>query len=313
MYQDLKFLNKVIKNTQNVQKIQRLEDYQCICNPQSQIYLPEKEAKQRYLEFDLGDTTEYPKISKEFNNSSNGSFSFDVSTQASIIPCSWQDDDKELFNLFSDEESFDDNHIIYRNLMGNGEQVDPLSVINDNRLAIRSNKSIRRPKSYVKRTLFSRRKKCSCGKQCPYKLYKLPCNTNIKYGCNTMGKKTDNEINGSTLIYSQKRNNFPKFISIDTAHERKDKRSADCSFEIGAGSSISSLSVDLEVCSNYYLENESSNRERPRTYIVKRINSRKNDIKNTLNTENESSLNTIPSQRNLNEKWEKIDEMVQVS
>jgi hypothetical protein len=314
IYQDLKFLkNKVTKNVQNVRKIQQSsEDYQCVCSS-PQVYLPQKEAKQEYLEFDLRNITEYTKISKELNNSSNASFSLDVSTQTSIISYSWQDDDKESYNLFNDEESFNDNYVVYRNLES-GEQVNSLSAVNNNRLTICSNQSPKRrsPKSRVKRTLLSRKKKCSCEEQCPYMLYKLPCNTNIKYKY-MLEKKVDNEINGSTFDCSQKRNNFPKFISINTVQATKDKQSADCSFEIGTdGSSVSSPSVDLDICNNYYLENEFSKRGKARN-IVKRINSRKNDklIKNTL-IEIESSLSTISSQRNMSEKWE-IDETVEVS
>jgi len=308
--------NKVTKNVQSVRKIQQSsEDYQYICSS-SQVYLPQKEAKQEYLEFDLNDIPEYTKLCKELNNSSNASFSLDVSTQASIIPCSEQDDDKELCNLFNDEESFNDNHIVCRNLMGNGEQVNPLPAINNNRLVICTSRSPKRrsAKSRVKRTLLSRKKKCSCGEHCPYMLYKLPCNMNIKYRRNTLERKVDNEINGSTLDCSQKRNNFPKFINIDTIHGRKDKRFADRSFEIGTGgSSISLPSVDLDACNNCYLENECSKRERARMYVAKRINSKKNNklIKNTL-IDNESSLSTISSQRNISEKWEKIDERVEV-
>ncbi|XP_024872928.1 uncharacterized protein LOC112455318 [Temnothorax curvispinosus] len=252
----------------------------------------------------------YTDIVEELGNSVDTSFTSDTSAQADIVIRSRQESDKKSCNC---------NRFASRNITENNEQTSPLSMINDDRSMIHLDRfADKLSKNYVRQTFLKNKrkkyKKCSCRKQCPYALYKLPCN---KYRCSTPEKKVEDEISGLTLeclSFGEKRD-FPKFINVDTV--RNSECCTDSSpVEIGMDESLtSSLSVDLEVdiCNDYCdLEevDEFTERRKARTYIVNRTNMRKDDLIKGFRAENEPSFNIISSWRNVSEKKEKIDEIV---
>lgn len=128
-------------------------------------------------------------------------------------------------------------------------------------------------------------------------------------------KKVDDEINGLMLecLSFEKKKDFPKFINVDTI--RNGECFTDSSpIEIEMDkSSISSLSMDLEIniCNDLEDIDEFTKRRKARTYIINRT--RKNDLIKDFRAENELSLNIISSWRNISEKEERINEIVKVS
>lgn len=280
---------------------------------QLQICVLQKEEKQKSLKDTKNeDITKDTDISEELSNLADTSLSSDAFAQTEIATCSWQENETRLPNL------------PYQNVIENSTQASPLSMISNDRSVIHSDRftgvlSKNHTKQMFLANKIKKYKKCSCREQCPYALYKLPCN---KYKCSTPEKKVDDEINELTHKCSsfQKKNNFPRFVNVDTAREKNDERFADFSpVKIRVDeSSTSSLSVDLEVkiCNDHRnSENidEFSKRRRARTYIVNKKNTTKNDLIKNFRNETESSFNIISLWRHINEKKEKIDEIIEVS
>lgn len=162
-------------------------------------------------------------------------------------------------------------------------QANPLSLITDNRLITHSNwVTSESSKGRVKRAFLRNKSKkykiCSCGSQCPYTLYKLPCCDQNK----VLEEKTDDEVGGLTLECSsfEEKNNFPKFVNIDPRQEEYNV----CLADFGANeSSTSSLSVDLEmdVCADdrkpeENVTNEFSKR-RIMTHVMRGTSARRNN------------------------------------
>lgn len=317
IYDGLKFCkNKIIKNIQSIRKTRRSSKstkHECVTSNQQEMCVLQKEEKQKSLKDTRNEEiTKDADISEELGNSADTSFTSDTSTQTEITICSWQENNKKLF------------YLPCRNVIENSTQVNPLSMISNDRSAIPSDRFIGElSKNRAKQTFLTNKikkyKKCSCREQCPYALYKLPCN---KYRCSTPEKKIDDKINGLTLecLNCQRKNNFPTFINVDTAQEKNDRSFADFSpVKIGIDkSSISSLSVDLEVkISNDHRNSENidefSKRRRARTYIVNKKNMRENDLIKNFRNETESSFNIISLWKHINEKKEKIDEIIEVN
>lgn len=318
IYGGLKFFkNKILKNIQNFRKTRRSPkstEYECVTpnQQQLQICVLQKEEKQKSLKDTRNENI--PKdtdISEELSNSADTSLSSDAYAQTEIAICSWQDEER-LLNLPC------------RKVIENSMQASPLSMISDDRSVIHSDRfADKLSKNQAKQMFLANKikkyKKCSCREQCPYALYKLPCN---KYKCNTPDKKVDDEINGLTHRCSsfQKKNNFPRFVKVDTVREKNDRRFAEFSpVKIRVDeSSTSSLSVDLEVkiCNDHRnSENidEFPKRRRARTYIVNKKNTTKNDLIKNFRNETESSFNIISLWRHINEKKEEIDKIIAVS
>ncbi|XP_070160090.1 uncharacterized protein [Polyergus mexicanus] len=314
-YSSLKFFkNKIIKNIQSFRKTRqspKSTEHQCVTNQQQlQIYVLQKEEKQKFFEDTKNeDITKNTDINEELSNAADTSLSSDAFAQTEIAICSWQENEGRLLNLPC------------RNVIENSTQASPLSMISDRSVIHSDRFTGELPKNHTKRMFLANKikkyKKCLCREQCPYALYKLPCN---KYKCSTSEKKVDDEINELTHKCSsyQKKNNFPRFVNVDTAREKNDERFADFSpVKIRVDeSSTSSLSMDLEVkiCNDHRnSENidEFSKRRRARTYIVNKKNTMKNDVIKNFRNETESSFNIISLWRHINEKKEKIDEIIE--
>lgn len=294
---------KIIKNIQGIQKArQSSKNHQCVSKQRPQVCASQEEATQEISKVDsrIAEITHrHTEVSKELNNSPSTPFLHgrsDASTQTLlIIPDFAQNDDKE-----SSSRSFSQN-------------------LTDDRLTICPDQSIcgssngcRRLQTSLRKRKIRKYKKCSCGRQCPYALYKLPCKR--LRGCTDVPERK---------LYKddKERNNFPKFISIDTVRgENRDERPADfLSLEIGEDGTSgcpSSLSVDLEVDVCCDLQSEFLNGRRTRAYFESRLSSRRNDesAKSAL-TEDESLSRTISSPRNVTARREgdKIDKATEVS
>lgn len=261
-----------------------------------------KDTRNKYIIKDID-------INKELSNSTDTSFTSDASVQTEIAV--WQETDEKLSNLSC------------QNVIEN-TQTSPLSMINDDRSVIHSERftgelSKNRTKYMFLTNKIKKYKKCSCKEQCPYALYKLPCN---KYKCSTQIKKVDDEINGLTLecLSFQRKNNFPRFINVDMPRKKSDRRFANflpVKIKVNESSS-SSLSVDLEVkIHNDYHNSENidefSKRRRARTYIVNKKDEEKL-IKNVeKETHTESFFKTISLWRHGDKNKENIDEIIEVS
>lgn len=299
IYDGLKFFkNKIMKNIQSIRKTRRSPKstkHECVTSNQQQMCVLQKEKKQKSLKDTRNENkTKEADITKELGNSADMSFISDTSTQTEITTCSWpwHENSEKLSNLPC------------RNVTENSTQMNSLFMISNDRSVIHSDRFTgelpeNRPKQTFLTNKIKKYKKCSCREQCPYALYKLPCN---KYRCSTPKKKIDDEINGLILecLSFQKKNNFPTFINVDTAQEKTDRRFAEFSpVKIGIDeSSISSLSVDLEVkiCNDHRnSENidEFSKRRRARTYIVNKKSTRKNNLIKNFRNETESSFHVI--------------------
>lgn len=281
IYDSLKyFKNKIIKNVQNISKTQksRSTKNKCVTSSQEQqdeVCLSQKKEEQKSLKFNRRneDINKYTNISKKLDNWADTSFTSDASTQVDITICSRQENNK----------SHNCNYLANRNITENNKQTSPLSMINDDRFVIHLDKFAEKLSNNYIRKIFLKNKikkykKCSCGKQCPYVLYKLPCN---KYRYGTPENKIDDEIGGLTLecLSFEEKRDFPKFISVDTIPNSKCFTDSS-PVEFGMDESLtSSLSVDLEVgvCKDYFdLDNvnEFTQRRRARTYIVNRMKKR---------------------------------------
>ncbi|KAM0733346.1 hypothetical protein ACS0PU_012895 [Formica fusca] len=317
IYGGLKFFkNKIIKNIQSFRKTRKSPKstkHQCVTSNQQQLQICvlQKEEKQKSLKDTKNeDITKDTDISEELSNLADTSLSSDAFAQTEIATCSWQENETRLPNL------------PYQNVIENSTQASPLSMISNDRSVIHSDRftgvlSKNHTKQMFLANKIKKYKKCSCREQCPYALYKLPCN---KYKCSTPEKKVDDEINELTHKCSsfQKKNNFPRFVNVDTAREKNDERFADfppVKIRVDE-SSTSSLSVDLEVkiCNDHRnSENidEFSKRRRARTYIVNKKNTTKNDLIKNFRNETESSFNIISLWRHINEKKEKIGEIIE--
>lgn len=316
IYGSLKcFKNKIIKNIQSIRKTQSARNIKnkCVTSNQEQQYemclLREKEGE-KFLKFSKrnDDINKYIDISEELDDSADISFTSDASAQTDIA-ISQQKNDKKSYNC---------NCLASRNITEDNGQINPLLITNGDRSVIHLDRFANElPKGPTRQTLLKskikRYKKCSCRKECPYALYKLPCN---KYRCSTPKKKVDDEMNGLMLecLSFEEKSDFPKFINVDTV--RDSKSFTDSSpLKIGMDESLtSSLSVDLEVdICNDHLEDvdEFTKRRKARTYIVNRT--KKDDLIKSFRTETESSFNIISPWKNISEKKEKIDEIVKVS
>lgn len=309
IYDGLKlFKNKIMKNIQSIRKTRRslTSKHECVTSNQQQMCVLQKEEKQKSLKNTRNeDITKNADMSEELDNS----FTSNTSTQTEITTCSGQKNNKKL------------SYLPCQNVIENSMQVSPLSINND-RSVIYSDRLISEfAKNRAKQTFLTNKikkyKRCSCREQCPYALYKLPCN---KYRCSTTEKKID-EINGLILecLNFQRKNNFSTFINVDTTHEKNKTSFADISpIKIGvAESSISSLSVDLEVkisdhCNSENID-EFSKRRRARTYIVNKKSMRKNDLIKNFRNDIESSFNIFSLWEHVNEKKKKIDEIIEVN
>lgn len=317
VYDSLKyFKNKVIKNIQSIRKTQqstRSTKNKCVTSNQEQqdeVCFSRRKEEQKFLKFNgrNEDINKYTDISEELNNWTDTLFTCDASTQVDITICSQQENNK----------SHNCNRLVNRNITENNKQTIPLSVINDDRFVIHLDKfADKLSNSFIRKTFLKNKikkyKKCLCGKQCPYVLYKLPCN---KYRYSTLEKKINNEISGLSLecLSFEERRDFPKFISVNTIRNNQCLTDSS-SVEFGMDESLtSSLSVDLEVdvCNDYFNNvNEFTEQRKARTYIVNRT--KKDDLIKGFKAENKLSFNIISSWRNINEKKEKIDETVKVS
>lgn len=318
IYNGLKFFkNKIMKNIQSIRKTRRSPKSnkdECVTSNQQQMCVLQKEEEQKSLKDTRNENITKDADIEELGNSADMSFISDISTQTEIITClwPWHENSEKLSNL------------PYRNVTENSTQVNPLFMINNDRSMIHSDRFTdelpeNRAKQIFLTSKIKKYKKCSCREQCPYALYKLPCK---KYRCSTPEKKIDYEINGLTLecLSFQKKNNFPTFINVDTAHEKTDRRFANFSpVKIGVDeSSISSLSVDLEVkiCNDHRnSENidEFSKRRRARTYIVNKKSTRENDLIKNFKNEAESPFNIISLWKHVNEKKKKIDKIIEIN
>lgn len=303
-----------MRNIQSIRKTRRSPkstEHECVTSNQQQLQtcvLQKEEEKKSLKDTRNEDITKDTDISKELSNSADTSFTSDISAQTEISICSWQENNEKLFNLPCN---------VTKNSMS------PLSMISDDRTMIHADRFAGElSKNHVKQTFLANKikkyKKCSCREQCPYALYKLPCNNKFKRS--TPEKKVDDEINGLTLecLSFQRKNNLPTFINVDMTQEKNDKCFTDVSpFKIGIDeSSTSSLSIDLEVkiCNDHHnLENidEFSKRRRARTYIVNKKSTRKNNLIKSFRNETESTFNIISLWRYINEKKEKIDEIIE--
>lgn len=276
IYDRLKyFKDKIIKNIQSVRKTHQFaKNTKCVTSSQEQhkVCFLRKTEEQEPLKFNRRneDINKYTDTSEELDNSADISFTSDASAQTDIV-IPQQENDKKSYNC---------NCLASRNITENNEQTSPLLMINDDQSMISLDRFTNElPKNCVKQTFLKNKikkyKKCSCEKQCPYALYKLPCN---RYRCSTPKKVNDEicELTFECLSFGERRD-FPKFINVDTV--QNSGCFADSSpIEVEMDESLSSsLSVDLEVdiCNDYCdLENidEFTKRRKARTYIVNRTN-----------------------------------------
>lgn len=256
-------LVKIIHSVPGAQLFLKNTKDSCVeFNEQQQI--PRKEEKRKFPEFNEekeNDVSKCININGELDDLTD-SLTSDTSTQVDIT-CSCQEDDKKS---------------THRNLTENNVQASPL--ISDNRLIVHSSWITgQTSKSPVKRVFLRNKPKkykiCSCGSQCPYTLYKLPCCDQN----NVLKKEANDEVNDLMLECSsfEEKNNFPKFVNIDPGEE-------ECFSDFEANESlISSLSVDLEldVCGDYdKLEKEfidESSKQRNMNHVVKGTSVRRND------------------------------------
>lgn len=309
------FKNKIIKNIQSVRKTQQspksIKYVTSSRHQQEPCFLRRKE-EEKFLKFDRRneDINKYIDIGEELCNSADTSFTSNASTQADISICSRQDDKKKSRNC---------NCLTSQNVTENNKQTSPLSMINDRSVIYSDKFADELSKDHMRQMFLKSKikkyKRCSCKEQCPYALYKLPCN---KYRCSTPEKKINDEISGLTLecLSFREKKDFPKFINVDTV--RNSECFTDSSpIEIGMDkSSTTSLSMDLEIniCNDYCdLEDidEFTKQRKARTYIINRT--RKNNLIKDFRAENEPSLNIISSWRNISEKEGKVNEIVKVS
>jgi len=303
-----------MKNIQSIQKTPQFSKSiknKCVTSSQEQQHevclLRKKEQKSFKFNRKNEDINKYIDTSEELDNSVDISFTSNASAQTDITVCS-QGDDKKSHKC---------NYLGSRNNTKTNKQISPLSIINDDRSVISDRFADELSKICVRQTFLKnkikRYRRCSCGEQCPYALYKLPC----KYRCSTPEKKIDDEISGlilKSLNFGEKKD-CPKFINVDTIRNDGCFTTDSSHVKIEMNESlISSLSVDLEVdiCNNLENIDEFTKRRKARTYIVNRTSMKKDDLIQDFRAENESSFNIISSWKNINEKKEKTDEIVKV-
>ncbi|XP_036138947.1 uncharacterized protein LOC105829606 [Monomorium pharaonis] len=320
IYGSLKFFkNKIIKNIQSIRKTaQSLNSTKNKCvtisQQQQKVCLSQGKKKRKLLKSNRRNEyiTKYSDISEKLDNSADTLFIFDASAQVDTV-CSSQKDDKKSHNC----------NFASRNMTENNEQHSPIATINNDRFAIYSNKfgdelSKNRAKHTLLKNKIEKYRRCPCKEQCPYALYKLPCN---KYRCSTPEKKVNDEISGLTLecLSFEEKKDFLRLINVDAV--RNDRCFMDSSpVEIVMDeSSTSSLSVDLEVdvCNDSYdLEdvNKFIKRKKTRTYILNKMNVKKDDLVKDFATENEPSFNIISSKdiSKIKEKTDKIGKEVKL-
>lgn len=255
MFIVFKIINrKIIGSIRKIQDFQKKPEHTCVISDRQKCFLRKDK---KLLDSDTCKKNERTDVSEGLDiNSRNILFTRDASTQTEIATCSCQKDLEKLF-----DRSVTNN--VSTDLSGN-------SPMNDAR-------NETSPRNKIKRY-----KRCSCGEQCLYAMYKLPCN---KYKCDMPETRANDEADKLALECTsfREKNNFPTFISVDTVRKSKNGCFANSSSaEIGLDED-SSLSVDLEVrvChdrSNYSRNvSKFSRRRRARMYILSRTNTRKND------------------------------------
>lgn len=193
-------------------------------------------------------TSKSTDVSEELN-ATGIPFTCDAFTQTRIATCSCNKDKQKL-----------------RNRHFNGR----IAVMNSVSTSLSDNSPMNNARDEMKGKI-KKYKKCSCGEQCPYAMYKLPCSTGYKQG-GTSEARADDETGGLALECAsfREKNNFPSFISIDTTRKSKKYFLANSlPVEINEDSS---LSVDPEVRNDARCDpkhvSEFSKRRRARTYIL---------------------------------------------
>lgn len=197
--------------------------------------------------------------------------SFEAFAQTEIVTYSLQKNGNEAFNY---------NHLSNRNVTKNVRTSPLVPMMSDKRSVICTDRCTGkllkdRVKQAIWRNKTKKYKKCSCKGQCPYALYKLPCN---KYRCNSPEKKMDNKISELTLecLSFGKENDFLTFINADAIQKRNDGVANFPSIQnrVDESSSTSSLSADLKANVSNHSSSESidefSKRRTARTYTINR-------------------------------------------
>ncbi|XP_019699998.1 uncharacterized protein LOC109504459 [Harpegnathos saltator] len=293
IYDGLKsFKNKLVKIIHSVPVPQlslKSTKNKCVTSSrQRQIRFSQREKKGKFYELDRANGNdvciECIDINDEPDDSTDTLLTSDAS--ADVTTCLCQEDNEKLaYSSYRDVRTTDGTESGERE---NNAQAS--SLINNNRLIIRSNwitdeLSKGRVKQTFLKNKFKKYKICSCGSQCPYALYKLPC---CQEQNNSSEKKTDEEDGGLTLECSsfEEQNNFPKFVNMDARRE-------DCCNECLADFSLneSSLSVDVkaDVCCDYGKpENviDEIPKRRTRTHVMREAKRNDNAI-SYFRTENE--------------------------
>ncbi|XP_011636773.1 uncharacterized protein LOC105426993 [Pogonomyrmex barbatus] len=244
------FKNKIIKNIENIRKIQQSsKNTKNKCMTLSQQHQETCFLQEKEIQASLNISKNIIKYinNERSSNSIDTSFRSDISTQTETVVCSQESNERKLDTC---------NRLANRDVMIDSVQNNPLSSINNDRSMIYLNRFAELSKNRVKQMFLKNKikkcRKCSCMERCPYALNKLPCN---RYKCSTPKQKVNDEINGLMLecINFKEKNNFPKFIRINTVQNGKCATNSS-PLEVGLNkSSISSLSLDLKfnTCSNY--------------------------------------------------------------
>lgn len=284
--------------------LKRTKD-KCVTSTQQQPCFSQKE-REKCIKFDKSKKgmSKCIDISKESENSMDALFTSNTSTQAEIT-------------VQNDKNS---DYLSCRHMSENNTQLSSMMMSDDEAIFSSDHISEKSSKTRIKQVLLKnkikRYKKCSCGSQCPYALYKLPCN---KYKCSTLEKEKEYGTGELTLECSNfgEKYNFPKFLTIDTRREKNDKYFMDFGTD---ETSTTSLSVDLEVdvCSDYdnseNVDEFFKQKEASKTYMVNRINITRNDTLNHFETKTEFSSNIVLwKNTHIREKKKKINEIVGVS
>lgn len=318
------FKDKIIKTVQSVPVSRRFlkrTKVKCVTSiQQGQTCLSQKKEKKRrensLIEFDKRIENDVSKciedISEESENAKDVLFASDASAQIKTTICTWRQENGE-----------NSDYPPCRKLKNN-TRLGPLSITSDDGSVVDSDRITgESPKNRVMQTLLKNKlkkyKKCSCGVQCPYALYKLPCD---KYKRGTLKERADDESGELTLecLSFGEKSDFPKFVAIDARRRERNDARHFADFGTDELSSTSSLSVDLEVnvCSDYGNRSgtnvdEFSKRRKARTYTVNRMSVMRNDAVDRFETKTELSSNVISSWKSTSGKKKKIDEMIEVS
>lgn len=244
---------KIIRGIQKIQDFQKKPDHTCVTSD-LQKCLPRKDKELSYFNTWNKNLNERTYVGEGFDiDSRNILFTRNAFTQTEIATCSCQKDNEKLFD-----------QSVTNNLSTGLSDNSPMNHEPRNETSLRN-----KIKKY---------KKCSCGEQCPYAMYKLPCN---KYKRDTSETRANDETDGLALECTnfREKNNFPRFISVDTARKSKNECFANSSPAEIELDEDSSLSVDLEVrvCHDRWNVSEFSKRKRARTYMLSRMNTRKID------------------------------------